>query len=122
MTFTGKAKPPHLTEEQYRAGLKQADKAAVAKLTKLLKSYDLEGTPQVQDDPAPAAVVNLREWRFKNIPESVFPRPVNPETFAPTIPDDGFFPEPAVDVDNYEAKVLPFSVPTFHIIAPKGRM
>lgn len=114
-TYTGKYKPTHLTPEQYKAGMAQVPKATAAKLAKLLKDYDLTETPQVNDDPLKDNIVNLREWRFKNIKEGTF------KGFEPdrsTLFDDDFFPAAPVDPDNYE---VPLTGAVYNFKLPQGR-
>lgn len=115
-TYTGKVKPAHLSPEQYKAGMTKVPKATAAKLNKILAECDLTETPRVTDDPAPSNVVNLREFRFANIPQSKVEVQVEDRT---ALLNDGTFPPPPKDVDNFEAPMVGALVYNFKL--PQGR-
>jgi len=116
LTYTGKNKPAHLTEEQYKAGLKKVTKELSATLNRILKDCELVETESQKDDPAPENVVNLREFRFKNIPQAKVEAYVEDRT---ALLNDGTFPPPPKDVDNYEAPMVGAMVYNFKL--PQGR-
>lgn len=120
LTYTGKAKPAHLTEEQYRAGLKQAPKDMVASLNRILKDCDLTETESPKDDPAPGNVVDIRAWRFSNIQPTNLPPQVVRDEGVDSFADD-FFPEPEKDLDNFVAKDYNTAA-VYQFTPPKGRM
>jgi hypothetical protein len=118
LTFTGKLKPAHMSQEQYEGAIKAAPAATVRKLAKYLKDYELTVLSQVKIDPLPS-VTNLLSFRFDNVRAGQKAPVSDPHDRT----DLNIFPDPPakpVDPDDYVAKGFN-AVSLAHLMPVEGK-